>query len=76
MSRKFDFSISEPKKSAKTILFNIGVKTLYACGAPKQISFLGFSYDIVNKLREEVNKLSEEKANEALEAIRRELNDS
>lgn len=72
---KFAFEIPETKKSAKTILFNIGCHTLKVCGAPQQISLFGFNYDIVNKLREEVNKLSEEKAEEALKAIRRELND-
>ena len=72
---KYDFSFKQPKKTAKQTLFNIGVKTLKACKAPEQISFLGISYSITNKLREEVNKLSEETARAALEEIKKEISE-
>ena len=73
MSYDFSFKLEQPKKTAKQALFNIGVKTLRVCGAPQQISFLGFNYDIVNKLREEINKLDEATAQKALDEIRGEL---
>lgn len=65
--------IEQPKKSAKTTLFNIGTIALKAFGVPEEISFLGFSYNIVNKLKEELAKRDEALAQKALEEIKKEL---
>jgi hypothetical protein len=67
-----DFSISN-QKSAKIALFNIGAATLKACGVADEVSFLGFKYNIANKLREEISKLDEATAQRALEEIKKEL---
>jgi actin-like ATPase involved in cell morphogenesis len=66
-------NVSETKKSAKDALFEIGKTILKAAGAPEQIDFKVYHYNIVNKLAEEVNKLTEEKAREILETLKKEL---
>jgi len=70
---KYDFSFKEPKKTAKTCLFNVGKCALKACHPEETISFLGFSYNIVDKLREEIGKLDDETARKALQSIKDEL---
>lgn len=65
-----------PKATAKQQLFKIGVAALKACNVPAQISFLGFSYNVHNKLREEINRLTENQAQKALEEIKNELKES
>jgi hypothetical protein len=71
--KKFDFSIPQPKKTAKQALFNIGKAALLTCHPRETISFLGIDYNIVNKLGEEIGKLDEQTARKAIEKIKGEL---
>lgn len=61
------------KKSAKAELFEIGKLILKTVGAPEQIDLKLFKYNIVNKLGEEIGKLSEEKAAEILATLKERL---
>lgn len=70
---KYHFDIAQPKKTAKETLYTVGLTALRACGIKEQISFLGFTYNIPNKLREEIAKLDDETARKALQSIKDEL---
>jgi len=65
--------IPEPKKSAKDTLFQLATKTLKLLNAPETIDFKVYKYNVVHKLAEEINKLSEEKAEEVLSELKKEL---
>jgi DNA phosphorothioation-dependent restriction protein DptG len=63
----------QPKKSAKDALFNMALKTLKLLNAPETIDLKIYKYDIKHKLAEEINKLTEEKAQEILSELKKEL---
>lgn len=61
------------KKSAKDALFEMATKTLKLLNAPETIDFKVFKYNIVHKLAQEIEKLTEEKASEILTELKKEL---
>jgi len=67
---KIDVPIA--KKSAKDALFDMATKTLKLLNAPETIDFKVYKYNIVHKLAEEINKLTEEKAQEILKELKKE----
>jgi hypothetical protein len=78
MSQKYnfpDFNCKKQRKTSRETLFKIGCVALKACNVPEQINFLGFNYNIANKLKEEICKLDEKTALKAIEEIRKELED-
>jgi DNA phosphorothioation-dependent restriction protein DptG len=66
-------SLSSPKKSAKDALFDMATKTLKLLNAPAEIDLKIYKYNINHKLAEEINKLTEEKAEEVLAELKKEL---
>ena len=68
-----DYNFAAPQKTCKDVLFNVGCVALKACHPKETISFLGFEYNIVGKLREEIAKLDDETARKALQSIKDEL---
>jgi len=70
---KYDFSVNKPRKTAKETLINVGKIALDGMGAPEEISFLGFHYNIISKLCEEVAKRDEQTIRKTLKAITDEL---
>ena len=65
--------VLEPKKSAKDALFNMATKTLKLLNAPETIDFKVYKYNVVHKLAEEINKLTEEQAAEIIKQLKKEL---
>lgn len=61
------------KKSAKDALFDIGQKVLKLINAPETIDFKVYKYNVVHKMAEEINKLSEATALEILAELKKEL---
>jgi hypothetical protein len=70
------FKLDLPKKTAKEKLFELGQKLLKVLGAPEQIDFKVYKYNIINKLAEEVNKLTEERAEEILQTLKKEIREA
>ena len=70
---KYDFSVKQPKRTAKAKLSNIlllGVKTFRPDG---KVKVMGFSFDILNILLPEIGKVDEKMAQRFLEDVQREL---
>ena len=70
---KYDFSVKQPKRTAKAKLSNIlllGVKTFRPDG---KVKGMGFSFDIINILLPEIGKVDEKMAQRFLEDVQREL---
>jgi hypothetical protein len=70
---KIEVKTLEAKKSAKDALFEIGKRILKTANAPETIDLKLYKYNIIHKLAEEIDKLSEEKAAEILQALKKEL---
>lgn len=65
--------IPEAKKSAKDALFEIGKKVLKVVNAPETIDLKIYKYNIVHKMAEEIDKLTEETAQKILLELKKEL---
>lgn len=65
--------VSTVKKSAKEQLFQLAKRILKVVNAPETIDLKLYKYNIVHKLAEEIEKLSEEKAREILEELKKEV---
>jgi hypothetical protein len=63
------------RKSAKDALFQMATKTLKLLNAPETIDFKVYKYNVVHKLAQEIEKLTEEKAAEILSELKKELQD-
>lgn len=61
------------KKSAKDALFLIGKKVLKTVNAKEEHNFGIYKYNIVHKMAEEIEKLTEETAQTVLADIKKEL---
>lgn len=65
--------LAQQKESAKDALFNMAIKTLKLLNAPETIDFKVYKYNVVHKLAQEIEKLTEEKATEILSELKKEL---
>jgi hypothetical protein len=72
-SLKIDLGTLQTKASAKDALFEIGKRLLKVVGAPEEIDLKLYKYNIIHKMAEEINKLTEEKAAEILTEMKKEL---
>jgi hypothetical protein len=69
---KLDINVQK-QRSAKDALFEIAQKILKVVNAPEYIDLKIYKYNIVHKLAEEINALTEEKAAEILAELKKEL---
>lgn len=69
---KIDINLQN-KRPAKDALFEIGQHILKVVNAPETIDLKIYKYNIIHKMAEEIEKLTEEKAAEILTELKKEL---
>lgn len=73
MSWRIKYPENNSDASAKPVLIEIGEKVLRTCNAPLSIDLIFTKINLLNKLKEEINKLPEETAQQALKEIKEAL---
>ena len=70
---KYDFSLKQPKKTAKDTLLQCILDLQDIDVVPKQISFLGFSVNTIDRLRDGIGKLDDKTAEQAIKTLKNRL---
>jgi hypothetical protein len=65
--------LPQSKKSAKDALFNMASKTLKLLNAPEVIDLKVYKYNVLHKLAQEIDKMSEEQAQEVIKQLKEDL---
>jgi hypothetical protein len=69
---KIDINLQN-QRSAKDKLFELGKKVLEVVKAPQVIDLKIYKYNVVHKLAEEINKLTEQQAADILTELKKEI---
>jgi hypothetical protein len=65
--------LPQHKQSAKDALFNMAAKTLKLLNAPEVIDLKVYKYNVLHKLAQEIDKMSEEQALEVIKQLKEDL---